>query len=225
MKNWIKRTFLGSGRKPRRIPRGLYRGLNLAIDMDVEAALYLGTFEAETTPFLRRFVRTAKSVVDVGAASGELTAWALKQPGIEKVAAFDASQERWPLFWENIRLNGFDGDPRLTAVEGWFLPEDAGLDPSKLLLDQLPEPILIKIDVDGGEAKILSRMKGLLARRHFRLLVETHSRELDVDCRRILDEVGYRCIPIEPAWWRWLIRERRPVGFNQWIAAQPKDRT
>jgi hypothetical protein len=221
MKSMIKRLFLGEGRNPRRIPLGLYRGLTLSIDSGSESLFYFGLYEAETNPWLRRFIREAKSVVDVGAGCGELTMWALSKPGVERVLAYDASPSRWPVFRENLRLNKREKDERLTAVEDLFLGGEDAKDGGASLLAGLPGPILLKIDVDGGESYILDLMRPVLVQHRFLILLETHSRDLDDYCHRLLEEAGYRCRRIAPAWWRTMFGEQRPESFNQWIAAEP----
>ncbi len=219
MRGFLKSALLGTGRSGRRIPLGLYSGLTLSLDPSCEMGLWLGTYEAETTPWLRRAGSTARSLVDVGAGYGELTVWGLKQPRMERVLAYDPKPERWPVFRENLALNGLTGDPRLLASEDWFLGAD---DPAaaERLFAELPEPVLVKIDVDGGEEIILERMRRVLFSRRLLLLVETHSPELDAACHDLLRDDGYRVHRITPAWWRCLVREQRPIGFNQWIVAE-----
>lgn len=221
MKTWIKQRILGRGRNPHRIPFGLYRGLTLSIDTGSESLFYFGVYEAETNSVLRRFARRAQSVLDIGAACGELTVWALRQPGIKQVVAYDAAPNRWPIFRENIRLNNLENDQRLTAVEGWFLPTDGPPDEAERLLGNLPQPIFMKIDVDGGESGILERLQPILRSKACLLLVETHSKTLDDDCFCQLQEAGYSCKRIAQSWWRKFVPEQRPADFNQWIAAEP----
>lgn len=221
MKQLIKRLFLGEGRNARRIPVGLYRGLTLSIDSGSESLFYFGLYEAETNPWLRRYIREAKSVVDVGAGCGELTMWALSKPGVQRVLAYDASPSRWGVFRENLRLNKREHDGRLNAVEGMFLDGEDAKDGGASFFAQLPEPILLKIDVDGGESYILDLMRPALSRKRFLILLETHSRELDDYCFKLLEDAGYRCRRIAPAWWRSMFAEQRPELFNRWIAAEP----
>lgn len=222
MKTFLKSALFGTGRSGRRIPLGLYSGLELSLDPSCEMGLWLGTYEAETTPWLRQAGNVARSLVDVGAGYGELTVWGLKQPRMERVLAYDPKPERWPVFHENLALNGLAGDPRLAACEARFLDGDDAESAGRLFA-ALPEPILVKIDVDGGEEAILQRMRGVLAAKRMLLLVETHSRELDAACHGLLSGADYRVKRIGPAWWRSLIREQRPIGFNQWLAAEARE--
>jgi hypothetical protein len=222
MKKLIKQFVMGQGRRARRMPLGLYCGLTLSIDSGSESLFYFGLYEAETNSWLRRFVRKARTVIDVGAGCGELTAWALSRPGIQRVLAYDSSPSRWPIFRENMRLNDREGDPRLSAVEGMFLGPEGSLDAEQALFNDLPEPILLKIDVDGGEAHILRAMRDLLARKQLLFLIETHSEQLDRECWDILGSAGYERRRIARAWWRLFFPERRPEAFNQWIVAWRK---
>lgn len=219
LKENLKKVFLGSGRHGRRIPFGLYRGLTLSIDPASEMGLWLGSYEAETTPWLRKAGTRVRSMVDVGSGYGEMTAWALHQPNMEQVLAYDSKAQRWAIFRENMRLNGFADDSRLKSFEGYFLGNKEDSD-SLELLESMPEPILFKIDIDGGEEVVLKNMRPLLASRQCLLLIETHSEPLDAACGNILRSAGYHVQSIGPAWWRSFLSERRPIGFNRWIAAE-----
>lgn len=223
MKSFLKHALLGRGRRGRCIPFGLYRGLMLSIDPASEMGLWLGLYEAETTSWLRAAGRKVRSLVDVGAGYGEMTVWGLRQPEMEKVLAYDSKPERWPVFRENLAHNNLTGDGRLSTVEGWFLGGDDD-EHSLASLQALPEPVLLKIDVDGGEEAILRKLRHLLPAKKMQVLIETHSAELDRTCRQLLAEAGYDAKSITPAWWRRVVRERRPIGFNQWLVAENRDR-
>ena len=218
VKQLIKKIFLGVGRRGRRIPLGLYRGLVLSIDPRSEGMFFLGLYEAETNSWLKEAGAKARSLVDVGTGCGELAIWGLRQPKIERVLAYDASPQRWPVFEENLRLNGMTEDERLTAVADYF-PADG--DPQIVigLMAALPEPVLLKIDVDGGEAAILRHMQPVLKDKEMLIMIETHSQALDASCFEILSGCGYSPVRVAAAWWRRFVPERRPIDFNQWIVA------
>jgi precorrin-6B methylase 2 len=219
MKKLIKSLLFGTGMRPVRIRAGLYRGLDLYLDPSHELLICIGIYEAETFGWLRMQGPDMRSLIDVGAGCGELSMWALRHPQVEQVDAYDPSPHRWPVFDENQRLNGFAADRRLRKKQDFFLePRDHVA--TLQLLEELPEPVLIRIDVDGGEADILRQMRDLLLRKDLRLLIETHSQELDSDCRRILRDCGYRVHSIGRAWWRCILPEKRPIGFNQWLVAE-----
>lgn len=197
---------------------GLYRGLTLVLDPLTESSYYFGTFERETHSFLRSAGAAAHSFVDVGAGGGELVTWALNQPNIERVLAYDSSPDRWNLFWDNMRANGRESDPRLSTFEATFAGENFTQDLK--CIDTLPEPILFKMDIDGGEQAVLERLQDFLQRRSVLALIETHSKELDTACAEIFRGAGYSVSHLGPASWRTLLPERRPVAFNQWFTAQ-----
>ena len=216
MRALAKSLLLAPGRRPFRIRLGLFRGLRLAIDPACETTLLLGLYEVETAPLLRRSARHMRSMIDVGAGYGEMTAWALRHAMVEKVLAYDPKPERWPVFQTNMELNGVSNDSRLVAVADYF-PGEPG---SEDLLLSLPEPVLMKLDVDGAEFAVLHQIRRVLQQRRFQVLVETHSLELDGDCRCFLAELGYHVRTVPQAWWRRWIPERRPIGFNQWLWAE-----
>lgn len=198
---------------------GLYRGLTLRLDPANELMFYAGLYEIETSQWLARHGKGMRSLIDVGAGCGELSMWALKHPQVERVLAYDASAERWPIFENNLRDNGFESDARLKAVHGFFLGSK-GSDTTLTMIHSLPEPVLIRIDVEGAEAEILGRMTDVMSTKKMFFLVETHSAELDRQCGKILREKSYDVKNINKAWWRCLISERRPLGFNQWLVAE-----
>lgn len=218
LKNLIKTWILGTGRKSRVIPFGLYKGLTLSIDPAVETLFYLGLYERETYAWLRHAIRKASTLIDAGAGYGELSMWALRYPHVQRVLAYDPSPARWPIFEENRKLNGFEGDARLTGIQGMFL--GPGSESAGHLLEALPEPILMKIDVDGGEVAILEGLHDFLRRKQCLFLIETHSRQLDADCQSLLKQANYRVDVVSPAWWRCFVPEQRPADFNRWLVAE-----
>lgn len=218
LKKLVKACVLGTGRRGRKIPLGLYKGLTLSIDPAVETLFYLGLYERETNAWLQHAIRRASSVIDAGAGCGELSMWALRHPNIQRALAYDSSPARWPIFEENLKLNGFQRDARLTGVQGMFLGPDS--EPAWDILGTLPEPILLKIDVDGGEEAILRGLHDVMRKKVCMFLIETHSRQLDDSCRSLLEEAGYRVSVVSPAWWRCFIPEQRPAEFNRWLVAE-----
>jgi hypothetical protein len=221
MKRILKKLLLGEGRKACRVPFGLFRGLTLVLDPAVESNIYLGLYERETYSWLRRAGRAAGSLVDVGAGVGELTMWGLAHDNIRRVIAYDPGPQRWVLLRDNLRVNGRESDPRLTLVEDYFLGETR-FEEDERILDGLQEPILLKLDVDGGEEAILKLLRPTLQSKRFLVLIETHSRALDEACEGILAGAGYEVRRIPQAWWRRFYPENRSLEWNQWMVASKR---
>jgi len=66
----------------------------------------------------------------------------------------------------------------------------------------LPSPCFMKIDVDGFELDVLEGARTLLQERKVRLLIETHSKQLEQGCQSILMRLGHRTRVVTNAWWR-----------------------
>lgn len=221
MKRIIKKLLIGEGRKACRVPFGLFRGLTLSLDPAVETNIYFGLYERETYSWLRRAGREARSLVDAGAGAGELTIWGLAHDNIRRVLAYDPAPHRWDFLRENLRLNRQESDPRLTLVEDFFLG-GTRVEEDLRILEELPEPILFKVDVDGGEEAILNLLMPTLRKKRCLLLIETHSQPLDEACGRLLEEAGYEVRRIPQAWWRCFYQENRPIDWNQWIVGRKR---
>jgi hypothetical protein len=217
--NPLKR-FLPQGRHPHAIRVGLYRGIRLHLDLQCELQAYAGLYENETFADMRWLARGCHSFVDLGAAKGELSIYFLRQPGIERVVAAEPAETERTLFDANLALNSLEADPRLRIHAG-FAGE--GSSPEWLTLDELagevPQPLFIKIDIDGPEAAVLATGRHTLATKDCRLLIETHSPEAELGCDAQLTSLGYRTKIIPPAWWRIILPEHRPIPHNRWLVA------
>jgi len=193
----------------------------LELDCRNESLIWLGLYEAETYRTLRQFGSQVRSVVDVGAGAGELSIWALRLQNVVKVVAYDSSPDRWPLLRRNLALNGLADDPRFVGIPKMFLGGSEADDDCIELLRGLEDPILFRIDIDGGEEQIIPKLMPHFRERTCFVLLETHSTVLDEMCFRLMTDSGLECRRIKPAWWRRLLPERRPLSFNEWIAARP----
>jgi precorrin-6B methylase 2 len=221
MKALIK-SLLPRGRSPRTIVSGPYAGLKLLLDVaGGDGQIWLGLYERETFAHLRSAVRECRTVLDIGAAKGDLTALFHRLPSITHVVAVEPSATELELLRRNLDLNGLGADPRLTLHEGFA---GAGPDGRWRTLDQLaaglPGPFFIKIDIDGPEGELLETGSTLLRGQDCRLLIETHSPEAERKCEAILQGHGYATSIINPAWWRFLAPERRDIPHNRWLVAR-----
>lgn len=214
------KLILPAGRAPRTILSGLFRGIRLHLDLHGEFQIWLGLYERETYAILRRLLWGCRGAIDLGAAKGDLTIHCLRQPGMLRVVAVEPLEREREQLAANLALNGFSTDPRLHLHPGFA---GRGEPPLWRTLDdlavELPAPIFLKIDIDGPEAEVLADGQRLLAERDCRLLIETHSRDAEAGCERQLRALGYTVQIVNPAWWRTVVREYRPIAHNRWLAA------
>lgn len=214
------RLFLPQGRAPRTIAFGLFRGICLQLDLHGELQIWLGLYERETHAVVRRLLRGCNGAIDLGAAKGDFTVHCLRQPGMRRVVAVEPLERECVQFSANLALNGYAGDSRLHLHAGFA---GRGEPPLWRTLDELaegmPAPVFLKVDIDGPEAEVLRGGPRLLHDHDCRLLIETHSPEAEADCERQLQAAGYTVRIIRPGWWRAVLRERRPIPHNRWLAA------
>jgi len=209
---------------PRRVTctilSGLLAGIRLRLSLRNEMQIFLGLYEQETYADIRRLLSHCLSAVDLGAAKGDLSIYFLRQLDIQRVVAVEPLTSEREQMAENLALNALDGDSRLSVHAG-FVGQGEGPQWKSLaeLTSNLPAPIFIKIDIDGPEAAVLSDSRELLSDRDCRLLIETHSHEAESLCISLLHNLGYTVKTISPAWWRFLVREHRPIPHNRWLAA------
>jgi hypothetical protein len=224
IKSTIKSGLLGKpGMRPREISRGLLKGLKFNVDTSSKSMRLLGLDESEIASVTRQMAAEAKSAADVGANDGWYALYFASRPNITRVLAFDPGAEVLEATRKNFQLN----DPAFLAkttlvnafvgnkpgVSGWARLDD--------YVSQLPEPILLKIDVDGGEIDVLEGAPQMLSR-DCRLIVETHSADLEKGCIQRLETMGYECKIIGTAWYRAIIPEHREIEHNRWFVAQKK---
>jgi len=221
----LKNLVIRSERKRRRILAGPFKGIQMDLSLRDQSQLYLGLFEREIYPWLIRLSDGICTAVDIGAAHGEYTLFFLMKTGATSVRAFEPDAGCLRLLQENLLLNGVAASGRLD-ISASFVGDSEG--PQRVRLDSLAgsiaTPCLIKIDVDGEEERVLKGAKTLNALPGIRWLIETHSKELEVACVKILSEEGFETRIIRNAPWRAVVPELRPIPHNRWLAAwRPTD--
>ena len=185
-----------------------------------ETQLYMGIFEMETHHWLKRLSENIRWAVDIGAASGEYTLYFLLKTQATKVFAFEPDTNCASLLNDNLILNDVRNSPRLQVSNRWVSDSD---DNPQIRLDSLAneikDPVLIKLDVDGGEEKVLRGATVLNTLPDVRWLIETHSKQLELDCIAILSRAGFKTSIIKNAPWRVVVPELRPIEHNRWLVA------
>jgi len=218
LKALLKGSLLPSGEQPMGVRAGLYRGLQLVVEPQDSAQSPFGLQEAETHPFIRKMLRQARRLIDVGAEKGEMVLL-LARNCIESLAADMNDDGR---IGRHAALNGIALGPLLDVTARYVGTAAAT---NVVSLDTLARRRqgagFVKIDVDGAEVDVLESGRALLADKRASFLVETHSAALEQGCVALLTAAGYDVKIVDKAWWRSLLPELRPIAHNRWLTAEP----
>jgi hypothetical protein len=219
MKQFIKRLFFGNGTQEKRILFGLAGGVKMKIDMANKSQRYLGLDEREVQRSFKKFARQSSTFVDVGASDGYygLIYYKLNKDGIQYLC--DANSDFAPVQKANFLMNDFKVD-KVNLVSKFVADRT---DETHVALNDLVKDkgtIFIKIDVDGGELHVLKGVETVLRNNNCKVIVETHSTQLEEDCIAYLQQLGYATRIIPNAWWRVFVPEERPIPHNRWFSAE-----
>lgn len=211
----IKNLVVKKGLYNYKIPLGLFRGLQLKLNLSSKFQVYVGLYEQETHKYIRKSLKS-DTFIDVGASGGELCA--LFANNKTKIIAIEPIQEELNLIKSQIEMN------LNQKSEYQIIGKFCGISDNFIKLDDLDTSkannIFIKIDVECAELGVLKSANNLLSQKSCSLLVETHSLQLERDCIHYLTEIGYGCKIIKNAWWRLFIPEVRPLEHCRWIYAE-----
>ncbi|MGC1188530.1 MAG: FkbM family methyltransferase [Candidatus Acidiferrales bacterium] len=192
----------------------------MQLDLANHSQRWLGLQERELLGWVRKLARDINTAIDVGASEGVYTIYFLARTPAQKIYAFEPSPECLREVEENLALNNMAGDQRLdviakkvgdSAAEGWTTLDS--------LISTIVPPCLVKVDIDGGESDLLKGASRCLSLPGVRWIIEVHSKALEQDCLRVLNETGYHVEIVHNAWWRHVIPELRPGELNHWLVA------
>jgi precorrin-6B methylase 2 len=188
---------------------GLFHGLRMDVDFRSGTQTYLGLWERETAPWVRRLSEDARTALDVGAKHGYYALFFAKRTRA-RVIAFDPDEEAARLFERSLALNPAE------AGRVSFRPEKIGPVALDSLLP-LDFPVVVKMDIEGAEGRALRTATQLL-RGDTRWIIEIHSPQLEQECLEILRNAGLETKVIRFAWWRAIVPEKRLIS-QSWIVA------
>ncbi len=194
---------------------GLNRGMKWTAGSGIHS-LWLGSYEIDNQAALAPFVTPGMTVYDVGAHAGFYTLAFSRLVGeTGHVYAFEPLPENANNLLRHISLNrlcnvsvlpvsvsdrdgisGFEIAPSnsmgaISQNEALLRIPTVSLD--NLISDHgLPEPDLIKMDVEGAESSVLEGARTLLGKKKAVWFIELHSDEQKRQCLETLADAGYR---------------------------------
>lgn len=215
-----KNRLVPAGPLPWRLRMGIGRGLTIVLDLRHWTGMYLGLYELELNRYLRRLCRPGYRCFDVGGQYG-YDSLVLAKLSRNRVITFECEQELCRQISHSIAAN--PSLEELVSIRHAFVGRVTRPSTLHISLDDVAYaqdgflPDFVKMDIEGGEFDALLGAQRLLAERHPTLIVEVHSIELEKQCGRLLQALGYSPIVVSPR--RWL-RDNRPTGHNRWLIAE-----
>jgi len=212
------KAALPTGPRVRTIPRGTARGLEFTIDFERHLRFFLGLYETELTPWIRRFATPGTVAYDVGADVG-YQALVIARLTRAPVVAFEPRPDAAAQTERHLELNR----DRIGPVQVVRATVGDGSARGQTSLDEfgarspLGWPGLLLIDVDGAEAEVLRGAARMLREVSPHLLIETHSVALERECLSLLAQADYRPVIVNQ---RRVFGDFRPIEHNRWIAAE-----
>jgi methyltransferase FkbM-like protein len=219
-RGWLARGLRASYLRPgsvRRLSLGPGSGLRLEVTPAGSIHTYLGTAELELARHVRRLARPGAVCFDIGCHDGYY-AMVFARLTQGRVVGFDPDPEATARIRRNLARN--PGPGARVAVRADFVTDDPAKHPGAValddLVDELPAPDVLKIDVDGGEVAVLYGGRRTLATHRPAVIVEVHSPDLERDCAELLVGAGYEVRVVSQ---RKRLRQRRPAAHNRWLVA------
>jgi FkbM family methyltransferase len=200
----------------RALPLGIARGVRAEVSLQGPAYRWLGLYEYEIHRHLRRLCPPGAHAVDIGGADG-VYAIAFARLSGRPCVTFEGDKDALARIRRHLAAN--PAAAHQVAVVPSFVGAVSDPGANVIALDDVDldePPSLLKIDVEGAEADVLLGARGLLARHHPHLVVETHGLAEERTCGELLLSHGYvpRIVPR-----RRRLREDRPTPHNRWLVA------
>lgn len=197
---------------------GICKGYYLPINFTHDTMMYLGLFECEIAKYIKRYVTKGSCCYDVGSAEGYYICAFHRFSKYGEIYCFEPDYQWKPIILELLKVNGITTVKYFQKIIGGIVSNDGKVVTIDYLVfqDNVTPPDVIKVDIEGGEYILLCGAEKTIDRFHPRLIIETHSRELEEKCQLFLKEKGYQSIIVKN---RLFIRETRLI-HNRWLCAK-----
>jgi hypothetical protein len=207
------KALLPKGKRYRVVRFGPASGCTMGVDFNCHVKSYLGIYEYELLPHLKRMIQVGSYCFDIGGKDG-YDALMMANMSKAKVISFEcdhaAAEEMRNTFALNPALaievaeafvGATDGEQCITidkACRQFFIPD------------------FIKLDIEGAEDAALNGAIGTLTTHKPHLIVEVHGEDKEQHCVSLLKSFGYTIQIVDQG--RFL-KDPDRIGFNRWIAA------
>ncbi len=213
-KQSVKNVIFTNIAKLHQILFGFASGAKIQCSLRNHLQKLLGLYEVELISYMRSWGKSSKVVFDIGAFEGIFSMAFARSAQCEQVVAFEADTDSYEVLMVNLRLN----EKLFNKIKpvNRRIDNNYGLEKASL---EFGFPDLLKIDVDGFEYEILSTSRDFLIKHHPRIIMQTHSFDLENQCSSLLVDLGYTFRIVKNGWYRKWIPEGRILPHNRWLVA------
>ena len=217
MKKKLKQILFGKNNNIKKILFGKPKGILMHIDTENKVQRLLGIDEKEIQSAFAGFSKKCDYFFDIGSSDAYYGLFYKKFNPKGELYMFDAEAGFEKVQKEHLEINNIK-----TGVHLFYKYVSDINDEKNISVDTFNiknSTVLFKIDVEGAELKVLEGITGMLENNNCSLIIETHAKQLEIDCIEFLRKKGYRFKIIEQAWWRAILPELRPLEHNRWLEA------
>ena len=219
MKQFLKKALFGSRPGSRKIRYGAAAGIEMDIDPETKLQRLLGLDEQEIQNEFTDFSKKSALYIDVGASDGYYGLIYKKYNPAGKVILIEADPKLAPEQKANMEKNGLGDRVDYLSLFVASHDDDRHVTIDSLTAKEQAPTVFIKIDVEGAELDVLQGAKQALKDYACFVLIETHSKQLEIDCSAFLGSFGYKVNIVDNAWWRAFVPESRQIEHNRWLTA------
>jgi FkbM family methyltransferase len=190
-----------------RVLGGINKGMRWITGSGPTNGCWLGNYERLESGALPRLVKPGSIAYDVGANVGFYTLALARLVGDSgHVFAFEPAARSVHYLRRHLELNqirnvtvvqvAIADRAGLVSFDGWSVGTDNSYVIPAISLDEFvaaghPAPAFIKMDIEGVEKLALEGANGLLSKRNIIWFLATHSVELRIQCRALMEPHGY----------------------------------